>query len=126
MKSVSVLICGGRNLNNIIVWEWLEKYAIKKLEEHFNSHIKIDKVITGGALGADRGGSQWAISNNLYLIEFLANWKKYGKSAGIIRNKEMLNIGNPNIIIAFPGGNGTNNMIKISREKGIEIIYAEI
>jgi hypothetical protein len=54
--------------------------------------------------------------------EYKAKWDKYGKSAGPIRNKKMLDEGKPDLVFAFPGGPGTNNMIKQAKEKNI-LIY---
>ena len=50
-----------------------------------------------------------------------ADWTKYNKAAGPIRNKLMLEAGKPDLVIAFPGGNGTINMIKQAKEAGIRI-----
>ena len=43
--------------------------------------------------------------------DLYAQWTKYGKSAGPIRNAEMLRFGKPQLVVAFPGGDGTENMI---------------
>jgi hypothetical protein len=51
---------------------------------------------------------------------FPADWKKYKRAAGHIRNKEMLDFGF-DLLIAFPGGPGTTNMITITRGAGIPV-----
>ena len=60
-------------------------------------------------------------------LAYPANWKKHGRAAGPIRNKQMLEEAKPDLVIAFPGGAGTANMVKQAREAGVkvEIIYAD-
>ena len=74
------------------------------------------------AKGADAIAAGWAISNDVTLERYFPDWDNYGKAAGIIRNKEMLEEGEPDRLIAFPGGVGTTNMINICRGCGVEII----
>ena len=44
-------------------------------------------LITGGAIGIDQIAEQWALENGIPTIIHIPDWNKYGKSAGIIRNK---------------------------------------
>jgi hypothetical protein len=73
----------------------------------------ITVVISGRAQGADMLGEQWAEFNNVPLIRFPADWDKFGKAAGPIRNKEMADHGDA--LVAFldvKGSTGTANMIE--------------
>jgi hypothetical protein len=54
-------------------------------------------------------------------LSFPANWKQYGKSAGYRRNTQMLEEGKPDIVIAFPGGRGTEMMCEIAETAGITV-----
>jgi UDP-N-acetylmuramoylalanine-D-glutamate ligase len=51
-----------------------------------------------------------------------ADWDTHGKAAGPIRNKRMLDEGKPDLVVAFPGGRGTANMISQARKAGVEVI----
>lgn len=84
------------------------------------SNLNIDCVITGLARGADLLGKKWAELNNKKILEFPAEWDKYGKSAGYKRNAQMLK--EADFLIAFWDGKskGTKNMIDIAANK-IEI-----
>ena len=53
------------------------------------SKLNIGTVITGLARGADVLGKKWAELNNKKILEFPAEWQKYGKSAGYKRNTQM-------------------------------------
>lgn len=84
------------------------------------------EIISGGAKGADTLAIKFAKEYNLNYKVMNADWNKYGKRAGIIRNAEMLTyaISNPNdiaILISFWNGTskGTKHMIDISNDKGI-------
>jgi hypothetical protein len=78
-------------------------------------------IIHGEAKGADSLAKDWAKSRNIEQIGFPAQWDKYGKSAGFFRNTEMLKVGKPDIVVAFPGGPGTAMMCKIAEAEGVEV-----
>jgi len=52
----------------------------------------------------------------------MANWAGLGRKAGPIRNQEMLDQGRPNMVVAFPGGRGTADMVRRARGAGVEVI----
>lgn len=52
-----------------------------------------------------------------------ADWKKYQRAAGPMRNRKMLNSG-IQTVISFPGGQGTAHMTRICETAGIPVIYA--
>ena len=65
---------------------------------------------------------EWAIERQMPTFSFPAEWNRLGKSAGYLRNKQMLDIGSPDLAVAFPGGAGTQNMIGLLEKAGIKII----
>jgi hypothetical protein len=82
---------------------------------------QITCVISGKAKGADTLGEVWAKANGIPVAEFPADWDKYGKAAGHLRNSEMIVEGKPDYVVAFlhPRSRGTKNMIK--QAKGASI-----
>lgn len=58
-----------------------------KLAEHIN---EIECIISGGAKGADSLAEKFALDFNIPTKIFLPDWKVYGRSAGIVRNKEIV------------------------------------
>lgn len=112
-----VLVCGGRDFSNVVqVFRTLD--ALAKCE-------MVDCIIEGDAPGADRIAGAWAKKRRVDLRLFPADWKKHGRSAGYIRNREMLNEGKPDLVIAFPGGRGTANMVEQAERAGVRIIKVE-
>lgn len=80
--------------------------------------------ISGKAKGADSLGEKYAKEWGAKVLEFPADWDKYGKRAGPIRNQQMLDEGKPDLVVAFPTKNskGTYHMIRIAKEAGVETI----
>ena len=94
--------------------------------EFLNSAISecgwtISEVISGCANGAYKLGEIWAAKNNIPIKKFPANWSKWGKSAGMIRNAEMLKCGQALIALWDGKSRGTKNMIDISKNGGIRV-----
>jgi YspA, cpYpsA-related SLOG family len=79
-------------------------------------------IISGMAKGADSAAADWAIINYAQLEEYPANWKTHGKSAGFIRNRQMLEEGKPDMVVAFPGGKGTAMMVDIAKKAGVPVV----
>lgn len=50
-----------------------------------------------------------------------ANWLKYGRMAGAMRNQQMLDEEEVDLVVAFPGGKGTADMVRRARAAGIEV-----
>lgn len=93
-----------------------------------NTWSNTDTLIHGNARGADQL-SESAYKEIFFGYEgqggierFPADWNKYGKRAGYIRNKQMLEEGKPDIVLAFPGGKGTAMMVRLAKEAGVRVI----
>ena len=84
----------------------------------------ITRLIHGAARGADSLAAAWARSRGIPALAFPADWKQDGKAAGFIRNARMLRDGRPELVVAFPGGNGTAHMVKLARSAGVTVLEA--
>jgi hypothetical protein len=51
-----------------------------------------------------------------------ADWFSHGKAAGPIRNQEMLAMEAPALVVAFPGGRGTADMVRRARKAGVDVL----
>jgi hypothetical protein len=111
---VKVLICGGRDFDLKD-----EMFAFLDL---INKDLQFTTVIEGDARGADKLAGEWAQARDIPVEKYPADWENHGKAAGFIRNKQMLDEGTPELVIAFPGGNGTANMVKQAREAGVKVV----
>lgn len=78
-------------------------------------------IIHGDARGADTLADAWAQRHKVAVVSFPANWEKDGRSAGNKRNQQMLDVGRPDLVVAFPGGAGTADMVKRALAAGVEV-----
>jgi len=110
-----VLVCGGSNY-----WDVPSLFATLHCI-HVDTTIK--KIVHGDARGADIIAKVWALHVGVEEKAYPANWKKHGRAAGPIRNSEMLEKEKIDLVVAFPGGSGTADMVKKAQEKGIEVQF---
>ena len=105
---MKVLVTGGRDYNDMAtVWRVLEG-------------LDPDVVVCGGARGADTLAIRWAVRNCKEVQVYSAEWDRYGKSAGAIRNQRMVDLG-ADLVVAFPGGCGTADCIKKALKAGLVV-----
>lgn len=108
-----VLVCGGRDNPNVsLIFDTLD--ALRK-------STGFDLLIEGDAPGADRVAGAWAKMRRVDLRLFPADWQKHGKAAGPIRNQRMIDEGKPDLVVAFPGGRGTADMVSRAKLAGIPV-----
>lgn len=108
-----VLVCGGRNYQN-------KRFLFEELDM-LNVEEGITMVIEGGASGADNLAFEWARSRYKPVITHFADWASLGVAAGPIRNAEMLQNYAPDLVIAFPGGKGTEDMVNRAKTANVEV-----
>ena len=123
-----VIVCGGRLFGEEfqnIDGDWIIRDGYNEERELFYKTISeipgIDLIIEGGAKGADAMAAEYARNHGIRFATVNPNWDRHGKAAGPIRNADMLDL-NPTMVIAFPGGRGTANMVKQARDAGVEVI----
>lgn len=109
-----VLVCGGR--------DYVDQVRAFAVLNHYHTTNPFSVVIHGAARGADALAGQWAITRGVAQQAFPADWNTHGRSAGHIRNAQMLREGKPDVVIAFPGGRGTANMIDQSTRAGVPVL----
>lgn len=104
---MKVIIAGSRSLNDT-----KEKITKKNIHDMLKWLDKpITDIICGEAVGPDTWGKYYAMAHNINVISMPANWQKYGKAAGPIRNKEMADIADFALILWDGESNGAKNML---------------
>lgn len=112
---MKVIVCGGRDFAD---WAKLKDRLMRLRLEAPHDALTI---IQGGAKGADAMAREWCAVYKVPYINYPADWEKHGKAAGPIRNKRMLDDGQPDLVLAFPGGRGTENMIAQAMLAGVAV-----
>lgn len=129
-----ILVCGGRTYGFRInqqtgkeetIFEDVD-FLFKALDALYEKYKSLH-IINGAAKGADKWSSLWAedymaFGANVTLSNYPADWKKHRKAAGFIRNKQMLDEGKPDLVLAFPGDKGTKMMCEIAEKAGVKVI----
>ena len=118
--SLRVLVCGGREFDD----QSLVDAVLDALFAQCNGSMM---VMHGSASGADACAHAWAFAKRAVGAQvgvswWAADWKRHGRAAGPIRNQTMLDEGRPQLVVAFPGGRGTADMVAKSRASGLHLI----
>lgn len=113
-KSIRVLVCGGR--------DYADYQMLSNTLRHISEIMPISAIIHGGAKGADSLAHNWAQWRNVPVERYDAEWDLHGNAAGPIRNQRMLDEARPNLVVAFPGGTGTNHMVTIAKAAGVRVM----
>ena len=113
----TAIVCGGRNYKN--------QTKIAQILSKLNPN----KIVTGAATGADQLAEDWARTTQLNYEGYPAKWRRNGKRGGPMRNAEILHnykqIKDLCVVVAFPGGRGTSNMIKQAEEFGFDVVEVD-
>lgn len=108
---MKTIIAGSREITDFNLVE----DAVKQ------SGFELTEVVSGTARGVDRLGEQWAEKHGVPVKRFPADWDKYGKAAGHIRNAEMADYANALVALWDGQSRGTKNMINTARKKGLTV-----
>ena len=110
---LKLIVCGGRSYDNFD--------RLYSVLDNIHARKGIAMIIEGGAKGADAHAATWADNKGIPRVTCHANWEYFGNGAGPKRNKVMLML-NPNGVVAFPGGAGTENMARQAQNTGIKVM----
>lgn len=110
--TLKILVCGGRDF---VDYEYLDQMLSKLIKPG-------DIVIHGAARGADLMAKEWADVHQIEERGYPAQWNTHGKAAGHLRNYQMLVKEEPDIVVAFPGGKGTLNMMSQAKIANVPVI----
>jgi hypothetical protein len=125
---VIVLVCGDRN--------WISATVVERSLEHLRTHRPEPlTVVEGGARGADRCAGRWVArmrARGVGWVRVPANWERYGRRAGPIRNQQMLDyllqgreMGQTVGVLAFhrdiDSSKGTRDMIQRAQKVDVPV-----
>ena len=109
-----VLVCGGREFDNWVMLSSALQAATVDCPVQ-------PTIIQGGAKGADFLARAWGKMARMAVEEYPADWKRHGRAAGAVRNQQMLDEGRPDLVVAFPGGRGTADMVQRAKRAGVPV-----
>lgn len=109
-----VLVYGGR--------DYAGREALFAELDRIDKANRIEVVVHGAARGADTLGGEWATLRDRVTVAFPARWDVHGKSAGPLRNQQMIDEGRIDLAVQCPGGRGTADMRARLIKAGIGIV----
>ncbi len=112
-KIKTILVTGGRDFR--------DKAKVDHALNDIDRANGITTLIHGGASGADTLAGMWAKEWGVTEWVHPADWAKHGNAAGPIRNQDMLERGKPDLVVAFPGGRGTADMVRRAKAAGVPV-----
>ena len=112
-KDIKIVIAGGRDF---IDYKYLTQTMDAVIQNLKTKQYQEITIVSGTAKGADTLGEKYALSHDLKLEQYPADWNRLGKRAGFIRNEQMAQ--QAKLVIVFWDGfsSGTKNMIKIAHK----------
>jgi hypothetical protein len=114
---MKVIACGGRAYEDDVI--------VDIVLDHLHRKTPVTLLIHGGATGADVLARSWAMRRGVPTDTYPAAWQHHGLAAGHIRNGWMLREGQPDLVVAFPGGDGTADMVRQARGAGVPVAAVE-
>lgn len=113
---LKVLIAGSRDFEDYTSTKDFINYCLKEMGE--TSSVT---VLSGGCRGTDKLGELYAEEYGYEVRRYPADWKRFGKAAGPIRNEMMVK--EADIIICFPKteSRGSMSVIRLAEKYGKEI-----
>ena len=105
---MKLAVIGSRDFENMVM---LNEILLKHKDE-------LTLIISGGSKGADALAEQWAKDNGIETLIFRPDWSKYGRSAGVVRNHDIIK--SCDLCIAFWDGKskGTASSIRLCKKYG--------
>ncbi len=112
MGKFKIAIVGSRTFHS---YSCIEEFVLRKIDTE-----NISCVVSGAAKGVDTLARKFAHKHNLEMIEFPAEWKKYGAAAGPIRNTKIVE--EADIVFAFPTKSSTGTYDSIRKARKLQKI----
>lgn len=113
MASGRIIVCGGRDYRD-------ERTIRTVLSVLYGAEV----LVHGDARGADRMAASVGADLGFTTEPWPADWNAHGKAAGPIRNQQMLDAG-ADLVVAFPGGRGTEDMVRRARAAGVTVLRVD-
>jgi len=110
---MKIAIVGSRNLKNVLIHQAIPEGA--------------DEIVSGGAAGVDSCAAEYAKSRGIKLTEFLPEYKRYGRAAPILRNKQIVDYADLLLIFWDGESKGTRSVIEYAKkiEKPFKVILCK-
>lgn len=115
-----IIVAGSRGiLDSQLVFGKLDRTLV-------NLRDRGMEIVSGLASGPDQLGKEWAELHNIKTALFPADWKRFGKQAGFIRNQDMSWYGTHLVAFWDMQSSGTRNMIETAQRDGLHVRVIQV
>jgi hypothetical protein len=114
---MKVIIAGSRELESINVDAAVTASGFRG---------DIDEVVSGGAMGVNRAGEDWAALSRIPVRIFPADWARFGKSADIKRNEEMVEYADAMVLIWNGKSTGIRSLRDTALRHGLKVFVQTV
>lgn len=129
---MKLLIAGCHELDRLSLYGFTYTKFVRAVLHHYQDLKQIEAIIQGGARGIDYWAKIFAVSNGIPCgkqYEFRAEWSKYGRAAGPIRNKQMVySLECSDHVLCFwdYDSHGTKSTIDLTKKRGLHLTIVDI
>ncbi|SDR58524.1 Protein of unknown function [Rhizobiales bacterium GAS113] len=109
-----IIVCGGRN--------HCDRRLVERELTRLHWRMPISVVIHGGGDAQAIAIEHWARMRGLAVVRYRPNWERFGHRGEILRNAFMLEDTRPDLVVAFPGGHSTADLVQRARNSGIAVL----
>jgi hypothetical protein len=114
-----VILAGSRTID-------AARFSPSKIDALLANLPNAPVIVSGGAKGVDQLGERYAIDRALEFLRIPAQWGRYAKAAGMIRNQQMSFLASHLIAVWDGQSPGTRGMIDIARADGLDVRVIKI
>ncbi len=112
--SLRLAVVGSRHCTDLPT---VDAY-VQPLHEQLGDRLSL---VSGAAKGVDTLARDIAQQRGIPLTEFPANWAQYGRAAGPIRNKQLVQASDAVLAFSAPTSTGTRNTITLAEKQGLPV-----
>lgn len=119
MSEIKLIIAGSRTVHPTI--EQIDEWVSRNIDAE---GCRVDEVVSGTAEGADQAGERWAEARDIPIKRFPADWRRHGKVAGKLRNREMADYGTEALVFWDGMSSGSCDMVTrmVARGKPVAVV----
>jgi hypothetical protein len=108
-----IIVCGGSHS------EYSSAVAFELNQLHKRRPVRV--LIHGGSQGVCVAAEEWARLNGVSIVRYPPNWVLFGKKAEAVRNAFMLEDSRPDLVMTFPGGRCTADLMRRALGLGLAV-----
>lgn len=109
----TLLVCGGRNYTSHTV--------LLRVLDNVHAARPVTKIVTSTSAGVHAMARAWAKTRDVEVAVWARNWNARKARIPGVRKPHVLDMEKPDLVIAFPGSERTDRMVRMAGQRGITV-----